>query len=275
MDDLRLPEPAMVYRSMGSGASWQRVGAGVMDKSGIANDQRDSQPATWSLIYVLRGRGIYRDQDGREWALSPGWCFQRLSDRRHTTVLDPASGWRECFIDLNPALHRVLATMQVVRRDTLAWHWGLEAARVQRFVDLMAALRSAGERALPGLCLEVIRLAIDAQPDPGATAAGEDAIDRACRALAADPAGRIDLRTWCRRQGLDYERFRKDFQRRLGMPPGQYRIRRRIDRACELLETTDRPIAAIANDLGYPSPYEFSAQFRARMGLPPTRYRAR
>ncbi|MBA3845800.1 MAG: helix-turn-helix transcriptional regulator [Planctomycetes bacterium] len=275
MDDPILPAPAMVYRSMGSGPSWQRIGAGVMDKSGIANDQRDVRPATWSLIYVLRGRGVYRDQDGREWALSPGWCFQRLPDRRHSTVLDPASGWRECFIDLNPALQRVLASMQALRSETPAWHWGLDAGRVQRFVDVIVALRHAGERALPGLCLDVMRLAIDAQPDPSAVAAGEDAIDRACRALAADPAGRVDLRTWCRGKGLDYERFRKDFQRRLGMPPGQYRIRRRIDRACELLETTELPIAVIANELGYPSPYEFSAQFRARMGLPPTRYRAR
>jgi AraC-like DNA-binding protein len=153
------------------------------------------------------------------------------------------------------------------------WAWGLARERVERFAGLLADLERAGEGRLPALCARLIALAVEAQP--ATTAAGDDAIDRACRALAEQATKRLDLRAWCRREGLDYERFRKDFQQRMGMPPGQYRIRRRLDRACELLHTTDRPLSAIATELGYRSPYEFSAQFRARLGVPPSRYRSR
>ncbi|HEV8246966.1 MAG TPA: AraC family transcriptional regulator, partial [Polyangiaceae bacterium] len=98
-------------------------------------------------------------------------------------------------------------------------------------------------------------------------------LERACRALADQASERRTLRDWCQRQGHDYERFRKAFQQRMGVSPGQYRIRRRLDRACQLLQATDDTIERIAAELGYTSPYEFSAQFSRRMGMPPSRYR--
>lgn len=268
-----LPLPRTVYRTMGRGTAWDRIGAGIMDKQGVSVDHREYRPRTWSLVYVLRGRGAYRAADGRHWQLEPGACFQRVPGRAHSTVLEPDSGWVEAFIDLGPTLHQALAAMQVLAEEPPVWMWGHEAGRVARFSALIDDLADAGEARLPGLCVRILGLAVDALRRPGADGE-DDAVDRACQLLADQAATRLDLRSWCRRERLDYERFRKAFQRRLGMPPGQYRIRRRMDRACELLQTTDRSVAAIAAELGYATAYDFSAQFRARMGVPPSRYRA-
>ena len=271
--DIALPPPRTAYRTIGTG-SGERIGAGVMDKRGLSVDHLDFRAPEWSLIYVLRGEGSYRDSDGRQWPLGPGACFQRIPERAHTTRLVPESAWLEAFVVLPPPLHRALAGMQVLPADPPAWMWGLNAERVARFTALIADLADASEARLPALCARILGLAVEAMPK-AARAEDEDAVDRACRLLADQATTRLDLRTWCQRERLDYEHFRKAFQRRLGVPPGQYRIRRRIDRACELLQTTDRTIAAIAAELGYPTAYEFSAQFRARMGVAPSRYRAR
>jgi AraC-like DNA-binding protein len=267
--------PRMVFRSMAGPGGWSRIGAGVMDKRAVTVDHRAFDPPTWSLIYVLRGGGAYATADGRTWRIGPGWCFQRVPGIIHTTSIDPSSGWLETFIDLGPDLHRALNGMQVIPSDPLAWDWGLTAARRDRFTTLAEDLAQASERRLPALCVRILGLAVEALQAAARGTDGEDEIDRACRLLADPTQGRIGLRAWCRRQGLDYDRFRKAFQRRVGMPPHQYRLRRRMDRACELLQTTDRSIAAIAAELDYPTAYEFSAQFRARLGLPPSRYRAR
>jgi AraC-like DNA-binding protein len=275
MDDSQLPLPRTVYRTLGHGAAWERIGCGVMDKRGVTVDQREVQPSTWSVVYVLRGRGSYADAHGRRWEVAAGDCFQRLPDRSHSTTLDASSRWLEAFVDIGPSLWRALAAMQVLRPDPLVWRWGLSRERVARFEALIGDLERAGERRLPALCVRALGLAVDAQPEPADPGGGDDAIERACRALAEEATRRVDLRAWCRRERLDYERFRKDFHRRMGVSPGQYRIRRRMDRACELLHTTDRPVTEIASELGYRSPYEFSAQFRARLGVAPSRYRAR
>src|SRR3954463_14704503 len=117
MDDGHLPPPRVVYRTMGHGSAWERVGCGVMDKAGVSLDHRDNLAGTWSLIYVLRGTGTYDDHLGRRWPLAPGACFVRVPGLRHTTLLDPASGWLEAFIDIGPALHAALAAMHVLRPD--------------------------------------------------------------------------------------------------------------------------------------------------------------
>jgi AraC-like DNA-binding protein len=135
-------------------------------------------------------------------------------------------------------------------------------------------LASASERDLPRLVVSVQALAVAACAAAAAGAGpGEDPIDAVCRDLAEHPEQRFDLRGWCRARSLDYDRFRKDFVRRLGVPPHRFRIRRRLDRACALLRA-GAGVAEVAAQLGYPSPFEFSAQFRAHLGVPPSRWRA-
>ena len=70
----------------------------------------------------------------------------------------------------------------------------------------------------------------------------------ACRILADSADDRSGLRRLCQRHGLAYERFRKLFVQRLGVPPHRYRIGRRLERACHLLIDSDRPVAAIAEE---------------------------
>jgi AraC family transcriptional regulator of arabinose operon len=269
----RYPAPGAVYRTMGGGSPWQRIGCGVMDKQGVSDDQLASRSSTWSMIYLMRGRGWYDDQHGQRFELTAGDCFVRVPGVLHSTRLDPRSRWLEGFIDLGPELWAALAGMQVLRATPPVWSWGLSSERIERFTRLRSDLLHARERQLPALCLRVLALALDAHPLPESPQAA-DAIDRACNALTEQATTRLDLRSWCLRESLDYEQFRKDFLRRMGVSPGQYRLRRRMDRACELLQSSQRAVGEIAADLGYRSPYEFSAQFRARMGMPPSRYRS-
>lgn len=274
MEDLNLPPPRVIHRVLGVTLATDRIGAGVMDKSGIANDQLDSLAPSWSVVYVLRGKGRYRDAHGRIFHLGPGDCFQRIPSRIHSTILEPDSGWLEAFVDLGVGLWQVLDRMRLLPPEPPAWHWGLAPARIARFTALINDLEAAGERELPDLCLRTQALAMEAlraAESPALTAS--NAIDQVCRLLADEADGRLDLRRFCTREGLDFERFRKDFTRRIGQSPGQYRIRRRIERACVLLESTRDQIAVIATQLGYASPYEFSAQFRQWMGVSPLAYR--
>ena len=87
--------------------------------------------------------------------------------------------------------------------------------------------------------------------------------------LRASCCLREEIGEWCHSQGWDYDLLRKAFQRHTGVSPSLYRLRYRLERACTLLHQTREPIAAIAEQLGYTSPYEFSAQFKREHGLTP------
>lgn len=260
---------------MGTTSAWERIGVGVMDKAGVSTDHTQYTPATWSIIYVLRGQGTYHDtSSGVAWPIQAGDCFQRVPGLQHTTHIDPTSQWLEAWIDFGPSLFAAMRTMQMIRPDPRVWHWGLAPERIARFAGLMRALDVASISDLPELCVRCQTLAIEALQ--AAERHGDnhnDPVDRFCRILADEATTRLSLRHLCARERIDYEWLRKSFQQRTGLSPSQYRIRRRIDHACSLLHTTNLSIAAISERLGYASAYEFSNQFRQWMRVAPSVYR--
>jgi transcriptional regulator GlxA family with amidase domain len=51
-------------------------------------------------------------------------------------------------------------------------------------------------------------------------------------------------------------------------------LRLRVQRAQELLETTDIPVEHVSDHVGFGSAVAFRQQFTRRVGVPPQRYRA-
>jgi len=63
------------------------------------------------------------------------------------------------------------------------------------------------------------------------------------------------------------------FRKQTGYAPMDYFIRMRMHRACQLLDTTELSIKAVATELGYEDPLYFTRAFRAVVEVAPTAYR--
>jgi AraC-like DNA-binding protein len=72
---------------------------------------------------------------------------------------------------------------------------------------------------------------------------------------------------------LSVGRYTAAFRRATGCSPMEYFNRLRIQRACELLHTTVKPIQEIAEDVGYADPYYFSRAFKRIVGTSPNAFR--
>jgi AraC family transcriptional regulator len=68
-------------------------------------------------------------------------------------------------------------------------------------------------------------------------------------------------------------RFARGFRKATGQPPHQYVIGRRLERAKDLLRTTDDAIGEVARRTGFASQSHFTALFSKRCGLAPKLYR--
>lgn len=68
--------------------------------------------------------------------------------------------------------------------------------------------------------------------------------------------------------------FSRLFRQKTGYSPVDYLLRLKIQKASELLETTELPINKIAETLGYHDPYYFSRLFKQFTNFAPTQYRA-
>ncbi|WP_059013070.1 GlxA family transcriptional regulator [Streptomyces specialis] len=164
------------------------------------------------------------------------------------------------------------------------------------YVDDGQVLTSAGGSAGIDLCLHLLRT------DLGATAAGEiarklvagpmrpGAQDQVVRAPVPPESGLslaatrewalrrvtepLSLTDLARHAGTSVRTLTRRFRAETGLSPLQWLLHRRLDRALELLETTDLPMEHIAHRSGIGTADSLRRHLTRRTGLTPRAYRA-
>ncbi|MFF9059920.1 GlxA family transcriptional regulator [Streptomyces sp. NPDC014882] len=200
----------------------------------------------------------------------------------------------------------VLAAAGLLDGRPATTHWA-DAARLQRlfprvrvdpdvlFIDDGDVLTSAGVAAGIDLCLHMVRrdhgTAVanevarrtvvpphrdggQAQyierpvPDPqlsGTTAARAWALDR-----LHEP---IQLRDMAAREAMSVRTFTRRFREEVGVSPGQWLTRQRVERARHLLESTGLSVDRVARDAGFGTAQSMRQHLQAALGVTPTAYR--
>jgi AraC-like DNA-binding protein len=268
----------VAYRTMGASDSHQiGCGFGAYLGHGLGNDRTVTRDYSGNI--VLAGTGTYWDAEGAAYPLRPGSFFQRLPGRAHSMHVPHGARYAECWVHLSGALHLTLESLGVLSPRPPVLDPGIDLALIAAWNDEVDALRQALHRDLPRRLLALIGLLVavhERHRGGGGEAPHARLVDEACRLLAADLADRRPLADLAARHHLSYERFRKVFRDRTGVSPGEYRIRRRIERARELLLAhSDLAIKAVAEELGYSNPFIFSAQFKQVVGVSPEVFRRR
>lgn len=86
--------------------------------------------------------------------------------------------------------------------------------------------------------------------------------------------GGLDLDGWSASLGMAPAEFTRRFRRATGLAPYAWFMRRRVERAKDLLADPRRSVAEVALDVGFSSQSHFTEAFRRLTGLPPARWRA-
>jgi AraC-like DNA-binding protein len=82
----------------------------------------------------------------------------------------------------------------------------------------------------------------------------------------------IDFHQLAGKLGMSYSTFRRIFKKETGLPPGEYFIAMKMNRAKQLL-VADMTVQEVADLLGFDSVYYFSRLFKARNGTSPSAFR--
>ena len=84
---------------------------------------------------------------------------------------------------------------------------------------------------------------------------------------------KITIQLLCRKFLVSPTFLKENFRRAYGMPVHTWLIQQRIQRARELIRTTQMPIQKIAQSVGYESISQFNAAFKGYYGMTPGQYR--
>lgn len=104
--------------------------------------------------------------------------------------------------------------------------------------------------------------------------AGDERLSSALAAMLERPAEPHTLASLARTAGMSRSAFALRFVITFGQPPMSFLRDLRLHHAARLLESTDLPIHAIAESVGYASRSYFTRAFRALFGTDPRRFRS-
>jgi AraC-like DNA-binding protein len=179
--------------------------------------------------------------------------------------------WRNPLLSALPRLFKV-----GMRGSSASW---LESSL--RFATEEAASAHAGSATVLAklselVFVEAVRRYVDTMPDDrkGWLAGLRDRfIARTLALMHARPAHPWTVEDLARQVGMSRSGLARRFADLLGVPPMQYLAQWRLQLAAQQLRLTDRPLASVAEDVGYESEGAFNRAFKREFGVPPATWR--
>lgn len=233
---------------------------------------------SYALVCITAGQGTYADASGIAQNVEAGDAIFVFPDLPHTYGPCLGETWDEFFIVFaGPAFDawRQMGLLTLSRPV-------VRLSEPEGYVDCLRSLvlppGELGEAARAGqVCrllavLTEVALAADIPPAP---ASGDMWLARACALLSEDLGGTRTLYQLAQPLGLPYETFRKKFRQSLGQSPAQFRARKRMEAAADLMQYTSLTNVQIAEYLGFGDEFHFSKRFKQIKGETPTAFRQR
>jgi AraC family transcriptional regulator of arabinose operon len=259
---------------------------------------RPELPGTWLLTYTSAGHGGYRIGDVQ---ITPGpgdvvlvhrsapveHCAPGPSTWEHSYLrFDPWPAWQPpepfsrvidglylAHVRLVPARHRIEDALRRLIADVRS----RDAARALLGLrPKSTSARGQGTEGLRELALTALReVFLLIGEDPLESGRLDPRIAGALQVLTDDLAGPHDIASLARTAGLSESRFWHLFREQVGVPPQRAIRSLRLQQSALRLAYTSDAVAAIADETGFSSIYDFSRQFRRAYGVSPRTYRGR
>lgn len=230
------------------------------------------------ILYLLSGSGIYTDHLGKRFALKPGDMVYRAANQIHSLKRYNTDEWLEFFILFPNYISESFLRSKVISSSQNYFSPGFPP---QIFTKIKTLIDSAGF-STPIECAETIIKAqeifiylLKSRKYSLGQKTERSVIERAQLYLTETLEKREAITNIAKKLGAGYESFRKTFKEKTGLPPRDYRIHKRIEKAQVLLLNQELNISEIAEILGYQDTAAFVKQFKKISLCTPKQFRSK
>ncbi len=219
--------------------------------------------STYLLHFVIEGEGVFCGKP-----IAAGDAFLIARDRLHEFIV--FGGYRHYWVAFDgEGAENFIASMGLEPSSHALFHVKNADEATKHLASLHAEKSpEAAIVALGELLARRERIPEHKQAKPSDAA-------RAARYLADNYHKSLTIKETARHVGLSENYLCRIFSASYGMPPRSYLLKLRMEKAAEMLTTTDLTIKSIAISVGYPSQLAFSEMFRRYHGISPSAYRGK
>ena len=228
------------------------------------------------LIYCTAGRG-WLEVDGKVHTVEKRDAFLLPSHTPHIYGADPDNPWSNYWVHFQGSQSIEYAELVSSSPSSPVVHLSQHrevAGCIEELYRLMSHLHTyqaivAASGALSQL-LGVIQLRMHVSGQRARSV--DENIDKSIEFMHRNLGRKLTLKELANIAGMSHNHYGALFKRRYGITPIDCFTRLKIQRACELLSTTDMRVNEVGTALGVPDPYYFSRLFKKIMGVSPRHY---
>lgn len=233
---------------------------------------------SYQLIhFILSGKGVL-EIDGHTFQLGAGDAFLIPSGKIAYYAADTADPW--CYTWINfLGINSQMYTYQLIASspEPYVLH-GLDTEKYRALIGQVLALEGTATARYfkgNGILLQVLgELFQDAGFDERYW--GKNSVaDEAKFYLDVNYSEKLKLKAVAHNLGVHPNYLTRVFHEKYGVTPKQYLLNLKLQKACQLLRTTDLPVSVIAGSMGFDDGMAFSKLFKKTYGCAPSEYRHR
>jgi AraC-like DNA-binding protein len=228
------------------------------------------------IHYVISGRGEF-SSGGKVFRLSAGDGFLVVPSRIVSYAADKDDPWEYCWVGFNGTDAKRLMEQTGLLTGDPVFHYD----RDSRLRDLLVGICNSSGFSPPeearmesGLLLFLAALMEQFGNSAEPRNNGYDYVQKAIKFIEYNYSGDIGIRNVAASAGISRSHLYRLFMQHLSMPPNEYLMRYRINKAAGLLEGGGLTVGEAAYSTGFSDQLYFSRVFKKYMGMPPSRYLA-
>ena len=232
----------------------------------------------YQLLYITEGKGEFHSRTVPSLPLHEGDMFLLFPGEWHSYYPNPKVGWNEYWIGFKGENMDDRVRAGFLSPLKPVYHIGFSAEIVGLYKSAyQAATEEAAyaQQLMAGLVNHLIGMmySLERNIELNKNRSHVDMVNRARLRIREELESSLTIQQVAEDLGVSYSNFRKLFKEYTGLSPATYQQDLRLQRAKELLSTTDISIKEIAYRLNFDSPDYFSAKFKAKTGRRPSELR--
>lgn len=230
----------------------------------------------YQINYITEGSGILETKEGR-YNINPGSIILLRPGMWHRYKPHKNLGWREHYIGFNGMYADYLLGTEFFDAEHPVVHVGFQdniLAPFFRILDIIKDEKPGYQQITSGLLIQIMGNMVSCLKNKDFEGKDIERKIRQARIYFRDNLNKnIDAEKLADELNLGYSYFRRMFKKFTGISPVQYHLMLRLQRAKDLLVSTDMSVKEIAIDLGFQSIFYFTRIFRKKIGITPTDFR--
>ena len=233
----------------------------------------------YQLLYNVEGEGVFRSTHIKETVIKPGDMFLLFPGEWHTYHPNKDIGWKQYWIGFKGKNIDERVKAGFLSPEKPIYHVGFSVDIQMLYEEAYkTAIKEApySQQTLAGIVNHLIGLmySLERTNELSKNTQHMDIVSKAQMLIRDSLEKQLSIQDIAEQLGVSYSNLRKIFKEYTGMAPALYQHDLKLQRAKELLSTTNDSIKEIAYRLNFESPDYFSSKFKTKTGMKPSDFRA-